>query len=62
MNWWVRSTKKYFSTLNYIEHFLISPSVVTGCSSVSAFAYLVGIPIEVTSSVLVLQELKSISQ
>ena len=32
-------------TLNYIEHFLILGSTITGCVSISAFASLVGIPI-----------------
>ena len=38
------------TTLNYIEHFLISVSAVTGCVSISAFPSLVGIPIVITSS------------
>ena len=41
--------------LNYIEQLLILVSVVTGCASISAFAFLVGIPIGITSST---QELK----
>ena len=32
-------------TVNYIAHFLILASVVTGCISISAFASLLGIPI-----------------
>ena len=32
-------------TLNYIEHFLILGSTITGCVSISVFAPLVGIPI-----------------
>ena len=42
--------KKVFTILNYIEHFVIIASVVTGCVSISAFASLVGIPIGITSS------------
>ena len=42
--------KKVFTILNYIEHFVILASVVTGCVSISAFASLVGIPIGITSS------------
>ena len=38
------------TTLNYIEHFLILGSAVTGCVSISAFSSLVGIPIVITGS------------
>ena len=50
MNWWVESTKT-FETLNYIEHFHILTSAVTGCISISAFSLLV-ILIGITSSAL----------
>ena len=56
------------TTLNYIEHLLILASVVTGCIWISAFALLIGIPIEITSSAIVLKSCaiitgtKSISQ
>ena len=46
MNWRV---KKVSTTLNYIEHFLILGSTITGCISISLFASLVGIPIGITS-------------
>ena len=36
--------KKVCTTLNYVEHFLILVSVVTGCISVSAFVSLLDIP------------------
>ena len=36
--------KKVWMALSYTEHLLILASVVTGCVSSSAFAYLVGIP------------------
>ena len=36
--------------LNYIEHLLSLASAVTGCVWVSAFALLVGIPIDITCS------------
>ena len=36
--------KKVCTTLNYVEHFLILVSVVTGCISVSAFASLLDVP------------------
>ena len=42
--------EKTFITLNYVEHFLILASRVTGCVSISAFALLVAIPIGITSS------------
>ena len=42
--------KKVCTTLNYIEHFLILGSTITGCVSISAFASLIGIPIGITSS------------
>ena len=44
--------KKVCTTLNYIEHFLILASTITGCVSISAFASLVGIPIGITSSAI----------
>ena len=43
------------TTLNYIEHFLILGSAVTGCVSISAFSSLVGIPIVITSSAVGLE-------
>ena len=44
--------KKISRVLNYIEHLLILISTVTGCASISAFASLVGIPIEITNSAI----------
>ena len=52
MNWLVKSTKKTCTTLNYIEHFLILTSAITGCVSISAFASLVGIHEGTTSSAI----------
>ena len=40
--------KKICATLNYIKHFLILASMAIGCISISDFASLVGIPIEIT--------------
>ena len=40
------------TTLNYIEHFLILVSAITGCVSISAFSSLVDIPIGYTSSAI----------
>ena len=37
--------KMVCTTLNYIEHFFILGSLITGCVSISAFASLVGISI-----------------
>ena len=45
-----RKYKEVCTTLNYIEHFLILASTITGCISISAFASLIGIPIGITSS------------
>ena len=42
--------KKGCTALNYIKHWFILASVVTGCVSVSAFASLVGILIGIASS------------
>ena len=47
MDWWVEST-----TRNYIEHFLILASTVTGCISISTFVSLTGIPIGITISAI----------
>ena len=44
--------KKVSMTLNYIEHFLILASSVTGCISISAFASLLGIFIGISSSAI----------
>ena len=44
--------KKVCTTLNYVKHFLIIASTITGCISISAFASLIGIPIGITSSAI----------
>ena len=41
--------KKVCATRNYIEHFLILASIITGCISITAFTSLLGIPIGITS-------------
>ena len=41
--------KKVCTNLNYIEHFLIVASKITGCISISAFSSLIGIPLGITS-------------
>ena len=47
-----RKHKKYCTTLNYFEHFLILTSAITGCISIFAFAFLLGISIGITSSAI----------
>ena len=42
--------KKVCTTLNYIEHFFILDSAITGCISISVFGSLLGTPIAITSS------------
>ena len=49
MNWWI---KKVCTSLNYVEHFLILASAITGCISISVFASFFGIPIGITSSAI----------
>ena len=44
--------KKVYTALNYMEHFLILASTITGCISISAFASLLGIPVGNTSSAI----------
>ena len=44
--------KMVCTTLNYIEHFLILGSTVTGSVCISVYASLVGIPIGITSSAI----------
>ena len=41
--------KKFCTTLNYIENFLILASAITECILVSAFSSLIGILIGITS-------------
>ena len=52
MNWWVKAQtdRQIWADRLYIEHVLILTSAITGCISISAFAFLIGIPIGVTSS------------
>ena len=51
--------KEFLINLKYIQHFLILASVISGCVSISGFASLVGIPIEITSSAAGLKNCKS---
>ena len=47
-----KTHEKFCATLNYIEHFLILGSTITGCVFISDFASLVGIPIPIMSSAI----------
>ena len=44
--------KRFCTTLNYTEQFLILGSTITGCVSISGFASLVGIQMGITSSAI----------
>ena len=50
-----KKQKKVYTTLNYIEQFLIVDSTITGCISISIFDSLVGILIGITSSAIELK-------
>ena len=47
--------KKLCATLNYITHFLILASTITGCISTSAFTFSIDIPVGITSSAIELK-------
>ena len=47
-----RKHKKTCTILSFIEHFLYLASTITGCTSVSAFAPLIGIPIEIMGATI----------
>ena len=47
-----RKHKRVFTILNYIEHFVILASIISGCISISAFASLLGIPVRIMSSAI----------
>ena len=50
MNWYTRSIKKTCRNSNYVGLLLISASTVPDCVSISPFASLVRIYIDITSS------------
>ena len=50
MNWWVERTKRFVQLINYIKHFSILASAITGYISISTFTSLLGIPLGITSS------------
>ena len=47
-----RRHKKVCITANYIEHFLILAPAITECISITALAFLLGVPIGITSSAI----------
>ena len=47
-----RKYKNVCATLNYIEHFLILASTITGCISIFAFASLIAVPIGITCNII----------
>ena len=44
--------KKACTALNYVEHYLILASAITGCISISSLASLLGVPIGIKSSTI----------
>ena len=44
--------KKTYKYQNYVEHLFIIASAITGCVSISAFASIVCVPVEITSSTI----------
>ena len=50
--------KKVFSVLNYIDHLLMVTFKITGRISISAFASLHGVPIQITRSTIGLKNLR----
>ena len=51
----IKKRKKVCRVLNYIDYLLVVTSTTTGCVCISTFASFVGIPIAITSSVIVLK-------
>ena len=47
--------KTVFTSLNYIENFLNLASAIIRCTSISVFAFLLGIPIGIASSAILLK-------
>ena len=50
-----RKHKKFYTTLNYIEHFLLLSFTITGCISIFAFGIQLGTPIGITRSIVGLE-------
>ena len=51
----IKKCKKVCRVLNYIDYLLVVTSTTTGCVCISTFASIVGIPIAITSSAIVLK-------
>ena len=51
-NWCRKRRKRVYTTLNNIEHFFILVFAITGCISISAFAFLLATAIGISSSTL----------
>ena len=51
----IKKHKKVCRVLNYIDYLLVVTSTTTGCVCISTFASIVGIPIAITSSAIVLK-------
>ena len=47
-----RKHKKTCEILSFIEHFLYLASTITGCTSVSAFAALIGVSVEIMGTAI----------
>ena len=47
-----KNYEKVCTALNYIEHFLILDSTISGCISFFVFTFLVGIPIGIMISAI----------
>ena len=50
-----KNHKKICRLLNYVKHWLILVSIVTGCVYIWDFASLVGIPVGITSTTIELK-------
>ena len=49
MNWMCRKQRKVYKTVNYIKHFRVRASPITGCISIFAFVSLLGISLWIKS-------------
>ena len=50
-----KKQRKVCTMRNYIEHFFILVSIITGCCSTSAFASLFGVPVGILNSAIGLE-------
>ena len=58
MNWCVKRTKRFIQFYIVLKNFYILASAITGWISISALASLLGIPIAITSSGIMIKEKK----